>query len=104
MSQWGTLEAHFKSGKLGPQKFEIEHALPTGSETGPTIYENKGGFWVSGRLRDVSDYDSPAVLAWFIQAAQWAESGDLTWDIDGGPKYRYEWGDSGLTKLRGILD
>jgi len=104
MSQWGTLDAHFTPGSIGPQKHDVERDMPTGSESGPAIHESNGGFWVEGRLRDVNDHDSPTVLAWFLRACAWANSADLTWDLDDGPKYRYEWDGSRLSKLRGVLD
>lgn len=101
MSQWATLEARFV-GKY----INAEYEMPKGSESGPTISTHDGAVYVDGRLRDVSDFDSPAVLAWFVQTCNdgLADEGDLLWDVDNGPRYRYEWRDGGLRKLRGILD
>jgi hypothetical protein len=48
--------------------------------------------------------DSFAVVAWFLGVCEWATTGDLLWDLDNGPRYRYEWRDGTLRKLRGVLD
>lgn len=116
MSTWGTIDAHF-TGDLG---LIAEHAVkrvPTGSESGPKVehidadeaarYSSLSEGWkVSGRLRDVSDLEhSPAVLAWFTAVCSWSASeADLLWEIDGGPRYRYQWRDGELRRLRGVLE
>jgi len=101
MSQWGTLEARFVGKYINPHD-----GLPNGSESGPTISTHDGAVYVEGRLRDMSDHDSPAVLAWFVQTCTrgLADEAELTWDVDSGPRYRYEWRDDELRKLRGVLD
>lgn len=112
MSQWGTLEAEFKRHN-GSKMLSVEgvrgrpdwQPLPTGSESGPDVYERDGSVRVSGRLRDVFDHeDSFAVLDWFVKNARWSESARLLWEIDNGPRYRYEWADGELRRLRGVLD
>jgi hypothetical protein len=104
MSVWGTLDARFSGGHI--DRHWIETDLPTGSETGPHIHENRDGWWVDGRLRDVSDLTSPSVLAWFVRVCDMGmpDEAALMWEIDRGPRYRYEWRDGTLHKLRGILD
>jgi hypothetical protein len=106
MSRWGSLDAEFRGSKYVNAEV-ITDWLPRGSEGGPEVRQmDEGVVWVEGRLRDVSDQEtSPAVLAWFCKhAAAWSTSGRLTWEIDGGPRYRYEWRDGELHKLRGVLD
>lgn len=113
MSWWGTLEAAFKASNLVTVT-SVMHGVPTGSESGPkaellgtegpVVFREYPEVHVTGRLRDVSDYNSPAVLAWFLQAARYAEWATLVWDVDSGPRYRYEWRDNQLTKLKGVLD
>jgi hypothetical protein len=78
--------------------------MPTGSESGPTIHDLEGETWVEGRLRDVTDWDAPAALAWFLDVCEWCDEAYLTWDLDRGPKYRYEWRNREVRKLRGVLD
>ena len=114
MSQWGTLDATFviaDSGMLNAAVIRQEiteraiHA-PTGSEDGPGVYEpGENTVYVEGRLRDVSDAeDSPMVLAWFMSHVFWCSEATLLWELDSGPRYRYEWKDRTLTKLKGVLD
>lgn len=101
MSQWASIDARF----VGLNGWNVEEGMPRGSESGPTVHLLKGGeTWVEGRLRDVSDWDAPAALAWFVKLCEWCDEADLTWDLDSGPRYRYEWRNGTLTKLRGILD
>lgn len=100
MSQWATLDARF----VGLRGGDVTDGMPTGSESGPTVHERKGETWVEGRLRDVNDHDAPAALAWFLRFCQWCDEADFMWDLDNGPRYRYEWRDGELTKLRGVLD
>lgn len=114
MSQWGTIDATFKASDGGMLSADtIRHELerrevlaPTGSEDGPAVHEGEPGtIWVEGRLRDVTDTEtSPMVLAWFMHHAQWCEEAELLWDLDRGPRYRYEWKNGELTRLRGVLD
>lgn len=109
MSIWGTLDAEFHGGSEWV-KPNIERGLedrsgPTGSESGPHVWEYEGAVCVDGRLRDVRDeMDSPAVLAWFTEHAQWCDKATLVWEIDSGPRYRYIYEDGVLRKLRGVLD
>ena len=101
MSTWGTLSAHFESD--APEHLIRE--APTGSEGGPNVHRSDTGeWWVEGRLRDVSDWTSPRVLAWFCEVCEWVKQADLLWEIDGGPRYRYEARAGEIVKLRGILD
>jgi hypothetical protein len=107
MSWWGTLEAEFRGGN--PSRDFIAADVPTGSESGPSVstVDRDGApvVWVEGRLRDVDDtHTSPAVLAWFTAQAQWCDEADLLWELDAGPRYRYEWRDGELRKLKGVLD
>jgi hypothetical protein len=112
VSRWGTLEASFNTRSTLPDADTIRAELesrdpiaPTGSEDGPSVHGDKDGIYVQGRLRDVcDDEDSAKVLAWFVRHARWCESATLLWDLDGGPRYRYEWRDGGLRKLKGVLD
>jgi hypothetical protein len=107
MSQWGTLEASFVPWEGGATALlaSVQDSVPTGSEDGPSVREREGVVYVYGRLRDVSDMaDSFAVVAWFLGVCEWATTGDLLWDLDNGPRYRYEWRDGTLRKLRGVLD
>jgi hypothetical protein len=103
MSSWATLDAHFEVG-AGLDEQIVREDLPTGSESGPDVYVGMTGWRAKGRLRDVDDNDSPAILAWFLRVAQWSDRAELVWDVDDGPRYRYVWRDGELTKLRGILD
>lgn len=109
MSTWGTIDAEFR-GAGDYLKGNIERELegrtgPTGSEGGPKVWEFEGAICVDGRLRDVDDIeDSPAVLAWFTRHARWCDEAKLLWEIDGGPRYRYEFKDGALRKLKGVLD
>lgn len=105
MSTWGTLEAQFAASDDLITEDLVMQNVPTGSETGPSCHLIKGTLYVRGRLRDVDDLDSPEVLAWFLSICQWnPETASLVWDVDDGPRYRYEWRDGGLRKLRGVLD
>lgn len=102
MSLWGTIDARF----VGGTRAQIEQGLPTGSENGPTVSESDDGeIYVHGDLRDVDDSDSPAVLAWFVEASRHKVTfATLRWELGNGPRYRYEWRDGELVKLRGVLD
>lgn len=106
MSNWASLDAEFWPTK-NPNLLAIanvEENLPKGSETGPSVRKTNGRIYVSGRLRDMNDVDSPGVLAWFVSNAQWSSKATLELDFDYGPKYRYEWEKGALIKLKGILD
>lgn len=104
MSWWGTLEAEFKGGPINTAEVVADDA-PQGSEHGVSIWDTKGTIHVSGRLRDVTDVeDSAAVLAWFVKHARWSDHASLLWELDNGPRYRYEWHGGELHKLKGILD
>jgi hypothetical protein len=103
MSSWGILDARFAPA------FDYKPTnIPTGSESGPTAYKDQSNenWYVCGHLRDVYDVpDSIAILAWFVdQASSNCNEADLMWEIVGGPRYRYEWRDNRLTKIRGVLD
>lgn len=104
MSSWGTLEATFNGEHVDED--HVRQDLPTGTESGPDVGTySDGQVYVSGRLRDMTDIDSPAVLAWFCgRCALFTDEADLLWEIDSGPRYRYAWSDGALVKLRGLLD
>jgi len=107
MSHWGSLDAEFHGKAVS--RWMIEEGLPTGSESGPTIYEptpDAGRWWVEGRLRDVQDFrDSPAVLAWFVRVCDWADRAELKWRLDVGLSYWFTYtADDGLRRQRGVLD
>lgn len=104
MSQWATLEARFSGEHVG--EWLVADGLPTGSESGPSVSQHDGAWHVDGRLRDVSDLDAPAALAWFARVCEHgiADEADMMWDLDSGPRYRYEWRAGELRKLRGVLD
>lgn len=106
MSTWGTLTAEFDSVQWGADLDRwAREGMPTGSEYGPSVFvKSDDVVVVDGRLRDVSDMDSPAVLAWFVSRCEWSKSAYLTWDVDRGPRYRYVYKDGQVVKLRGILD
>ena len=119
MSTWGTLHSAFTPGleHLGgrpvitvegfERELERRDALaPTGSEEGTKVRGlEDGSIIVAGRLRDVSDTkDSPMILAWFVHNARWCERASLMWEVDLGPRYRFEWHDGQLHRLRGVLD
>jgi hypothetical protein len=62
---------------------------------------------VEGRLRDVDDFTtSPAVLSWFTNACDHmlCSQASLMWEIDRGPRYRFEANGLTLTRVRGVLD
>ncbi len=109
MSMWASLEASFTFEKPADERVldTVAVHMPTGSESGPSARIYEGEVYVTGRMRDTDDTDSPEVLAWFVGlCANWpyATKATLTFDVDSGPRYRYEWADGKLTKLKGILD
>lgn len=117
MSQWATLSATFITHSPGTSlatriRLELERRdrlAPTGSEEGPEVrtYDTDPcKVVVTGRLRDMTDFpDSHVVLAWFVLTATHCRSATLLWDIDYGPRYRYELPENGkLTRLQGVLD
>jgi len=107
MSTWGTLDAEFHFGVPRDIAYAIE-GVPTGSETGPNIgvLDDGARTWVEGRLRDVDDIQSPIVLGWFAKVCIMTHPARATllWEIDRGPRYRYEWDGHQIIKLRGVLD
>lgn len=103
------VQAHFKAeetdvwNSLLTDKF-VRDGLPRGTEGTLDMTRLDRGWFVHGSLRDMSDYDAPGVLAWFIEKCGYADTADLRITVDDGPRYRYEWDKTGLRKLRGILD
>jgi hypothetical protein len=107
MSTWTTFEAEFTFGKFPLTPEDVLRGAPTGSESGNlhTFVGDDGTLYASGNLRDMGDYDTPTILAWWCSHLDFAETASLTIDVgNGGPRYRYRLGDGGITKLRGILD
>lgn len=114
MSQWGGIHAKFTpshgatrglADRLRTELEERRALAPTGSENGPEVHEVNESVSVYGRLRDVNDSeDSAMVLAWFVHHARWCSWADLTWELDSGPRYRFEWRNGTLTRLKGVLD
>lgn len=116
MSWWGSIEANFTARDEDDAKNiaaciareieEREPGAPTGSERGPLVMQSGNGIAVEGNLRDVDDaQDSPLVLAWFMQHARWLDEAYLMWDLGStGPRYRWEWRNGELIKLKGVLD
>lgn len=102
MSYWGTLEARFK---WGASRSDVTSGMPTGSEGGADFITDIDGYdLISGRLRDVNDMDSFAVVAWFAKHCIWSVEASLMWELDDGPRYRFEWDGVHLRRLRGLLD
>lgn len=123
MSSWGQIDAEFYNDDDGMRARLTENltrsveerdgGCPTGSESGPNVY-NRGvdsgtkSVWVEGSLRGMDDTDSPSVLAWFVETCKDVYSpayyATLTWEITEGPRYRFQWQEGKLTRLKGMLD
>lgn len=108
MSIWGSIDASFEGDQLQLSEDDLRRGMPTGSEEGPRAHVDGHNVWVDGRLRDVTDMaDSPAVLAWFASVCEGfgrVDHAELMWEIDGGPRYRWQFDSNGLRRLRGVLD
>lgn len=121
MSSWGSIDATFHidppemraalAEELSEAIEQRDSQTPTGSEGGPNVHdlEESRTVWVEGNLRDMHDLeDSPMVLAWFVgvctSVIHAPYLATLMWEIQGGPRYFYEWDGRELKRVRGVLD
>src|SRR5438309_1240450 len=104
MSHWGDL-AVVLYYTTRPSQYVLDamaRTVPGGSEIRIYDGDTPVELFAGGRLRDVTDYDSPGMLVWFLdQCTRYPHPvrGTLTIDIDNGPRYRYAWEDGALHKL-----